>query len=82
MGNTPARELPYFDDGISPTRESALLWDFSHTEINSTTRFTPTQGYQISILIYLGPQLRIDTFNLSLGEIPTSEPLFLGLPGP
>jgi len=76
VGNTLARELPYFDDGISPTRESALLWDFPHTEINSTTAFTLTRGYQISILIYLGPQLRIDAFNLSLGDIPLQSPFF------
>ena len=28
--------LPYFDDEIAPILETAPLWDFSHTEVNST----------------------------------------------
>jgi len=66
---------PYSDDGIFLTRETALLGDFSHTEVNSTAGFTPTRRYQIVTPIYLGPQLGVDTSNRSLGDIFTS--LFL-----
>ena len=71
----PGSFHPYSDDGIFLTRETALLGDFSHTEVNSTAGFTPTRRYQIVTPIYLGPQLGVDTSNRSLGDIFTS--LFL-----
>ena len=43
-------------------------------EVNSTVGFTLTQRYQIVTLIYLGPQLRADASNLSLGNILTFDP--------
>ena len=64
---------PYFDDGITPTRETAPLGDFSHMMVNSTAGFTLTQRYQI---------VGVDTSNLSLGDIPTLDIFFAGLLGP
>ena len=61
----------YSDGEIFSTRETAPLWDFLH--MVSTVGFTLTQRYQIVTLIYLGPQLGVDTSNLSLGDIPTSK---------
>ena len=52
---------------------------FSYTKVNSAARFIPTRRYRIITPIYLGRQLGVDTSNLSLGDIPTSDPFFAGL---
>ena len=39
---------------------------------------SPIQRYQIVITIYVGPQLRVDMSNLSLGNIPISCHFFAG----